>query len=785
MMTRLLRRKSIEKKLFLLVTLACAAGLIVASVAFLVGKWIDIRDQARREARMKLEFVASFLSAAIESGDNTTATNILAALKSNSQTAGLSGYVTEGGLIGSLAGSTVPTGAIQGLDRELHFDGGTVYLYRPVMVAGKQRMGVICLQAQIRPAYWKLVLSGLGVLGVFAFSIAVAVWVSSEVRRTISEPIKALWQTSRLVSAGDGSGGPGAAADGEDELARLAEGFGEVVAKIQSREAALVKSQSELEKRVAERTRELQEEIQQRSKVEAALADEKERLAVTLRSIADGVVATDCRGDIVLFNIVAEELTGWPSKEAVGRNLRQVLRCYNAETRQPVANLVEDALRTGASTKLSEGVLLVGRDQTERLIELSCSPILDAGGKSIGVVVVFRDVTEQQRHVEALLTASKLQSIGMMAGGIAHDFNNILTSVLGHISMAKRSPTANGELIEHLACAEESALKAREITRQLQTFAKSGLPVKRTVRVNDLITEATGFALRGSNVRSRITIDDALWPVDVDESQFSQVIQNVVLRGVRAMAGGGTIEVRAANVTIGETSVMPLTSGNYILISIHDHGQPIKPEDIPNVFDPYFVREGGGLGLAAAYTIVKRHGGHIAVDPKPDKGTAFHIYLPAKVGPTGTQTREQSSSAVKRILLMDDDEQIRRVASAMLESVGYEVTTVEDGETAIERFVEARSAGRPFDVVILDLTVQGSKGGKETIQELLLIDSKVRAIVSSGYCDDPVMARYREYGFAAAVPKPYNFDELESVLRKLLYEPEPARVDSLRQQSSH
>lgn len=772
MSTRLLRNQSIERKVELLAALACAVGVGVAAFAYLFGEWIDLRNQARKEAQTKLEFVAGILSSALESGDSATATNILAGLRSNPQSVGLSGYVTEGGMIGTLAGGQVQVGGSRELAHQVHVDRGTVFLYRPVTGPGNQ-VSVICLQAQIQPVHWRLALSFLPVLAVFGLSLAAALWFSARMRRSISEPIQTLWRTARVVC--EGEGGPVASGTGDqDELNKLVERIGEVVSGIQRREAAVVKSQSELESRVAERTRELQQEIQQRIRVEASLADEKERLSVTLRSMGDGVVATDFRGSIVLFNAAAEELTGWPSSEAVGRHLRQVLRCVHVETREPMDHLVEDALRAGESAGLAGGVLLTSRDGTERMVELSCAPICDSAGKSIGVVLVLRDVTEKQRQVESLLTSSKLQSIGMMAGGIAHDFNNILTSVLGHVSMAKRNPSAQGELLEHLSSAEESALRARDITRQLLTFAKGGLPVKKTIQVSSLIGEMTEFALRGSNVRSHMTIVEDLWPVDVDEGQFSQVIQNIALRAVRAMPGGGTLELRAANVTLGENSCIPLPPGNYVLISMEDGGESIRPEDVPKVFDPYFIRDGGGgLGLAAAYAIVQRHGGHIAVSPRTGKGTTFHIYLPAKTGDTLPTQHDSGSPGVmpRRILLMDDDEAIRRIASAMLESVGYEVVAVEEGGAAIERYCAARSAGRRFDAVILDLTVRGGKGGKETIQELLRLDSDVKAIVSSGYSEDGVLARYSEYGFAAAVPKPYNFEELESILRKLLEHP--------------
>lgn len=766
---RLLRDQPIERRLLLLVTLTSAMALALGAVGLLAFQWLRVGDEARQDAKTKAELVAGNLSAALQAGDAMALTNIQQALKEQPQFREvLPLIVNDGNFVPPQSGfPTLPKGLIE----SVHVQDGSVYVYRLVQIKGG-RFGVVYVQCPVQPAYGHFATFLLTLIGVFAVSWVVAVASSARLRRTVGQPIQALWQTMRQAAANARS--PlSEAKEGTDELADLKVGFNGMMSQIQSREAALQKAQSDLETHVAERTRELQQEILQRRRVEAALADEKERLAVTLRSIGDAVVATDRRGQIALFNAIAEELTGWKTAEALGRPLREVLRICNEKTRQPCEDPVQVVLRSENTIELS-GSILIARNGTERLIADSGAPIRDRDGKSIGVVLVFRDVTEKQRMAEELLKSSKLESIGLMAGGIAHDFNNILTAILGNVSLAKLQAPPGGEFATTLSTAEKAAIRARDLTRQLLAFAKGGAPVKKTASLVELIKENTEFVLHGSSIRCALSVPADLWPAEVDVSQFNQVIQNLVLFGVRAMLGGGNLEVRAANVTLSEPSWVPLPAGNYVMISFQDHGQGIAPEDLPRIFDPYFATKesGHGLGLAAACSIVKRHDGHIAVESKLGRGTAFHVYLPAssvpKAAPSG---RLASNGDRSRILVMDDDAAIRDVAQAMLDSLGYEVALTEEGGEAIERYREAQSAGRPFAAVILDLTVQGGMGGQDTLRELLRLDKNVKAIVSSGYYDDPVVARYREYGFCGTVPKPYGLEELDRTLREIVGAP--------------
>jgi PAS domain S-box-containing protein len=382
------------------------------------------------------------------------------------------------------------------------------------------------------------------------------------------------------------------------------------------------------------------------------------------------------------------------------------------------------------------------------------------------------DVSEHKKMTEELLRAQKLESIGILAGGIAHDFNNILTAVLGNISLARMLTGVGDKIFARLAAAERATLRAKDLTQQLLTFSKGGVPVKRAASVADLIADSASLVMTGSSVLCEYSLPDDLWPAEVDEGQFCRVIQNLVINAQQAMPNGGRLRVTGANVTLGPDRAVPLPSGSYVRISIEDQGVGIPGEHLHKVFDPYFTtkQKGNGLGLATAYSIIKKHDGHIAVDSIVGKGTAFVIYLPAS--PHARLNRgevvESPSLGKLRVLVMDDEETIRDVAVQMLEGLGCEAVAAKDGADAIEVYRAAWQSGTPFDAVILDLTVPGGMGGKEVVEQLLKIDPKVKAIVCSGYSNDPVMADFDQHGFSGFVAKPYKIQELSDVLRRVV-----------------
>ncbi|HEV8132616.1 MAG TPA: ATP-binding protein [Acidobacteriota bacterium] len=532
-------------------------------------------------------------------------------------------------------------------------------------------------------------------------------------------------------------------------------------------EKELQKAKEQLEIRVEERTEQL-------SSANLQLMVEKERLAVTLRSIGDGVITTDTEGNVLLINKIAEDITGWTQLEAMGRPLPDVFDTLDPKTRESSDSTAEQVLRTGKIIAAEPGgSIVIARDGTERTIAHSAAPICDRYKNILGVVLVFRDITDQQRIEEELLKAQKMESLGILAGGIAHDFNNVLAGILLKTQLAQRSLEKGKDPAKFLNSIEEATQMATALTQQLLTFAKGGAPIRKTTSLKELLKESASFSLRGSNVRCAFEIPDDLWPAEIDEGQISQVINNLVINADQAMPQGGTISIRAENVQVTtEQPIAELHPGGYVKVNVQDNGVGIASGDLGRIFDPYFTtkQKGSGLGLATTYSIIQKHGGHITVDSEVDKGTTFTFYLPASSTPVEESVEEEEHilRGSGRVLVMDDEEIIRDSIGELLGELGYEVDFASDGASAISLYQEALAVGNPFDAVIMDLTIPGGMGGKEAIRRLREIDPKARAIVSSGYSEDPVMADFREYGFSAVLVKPFRVDDVGRVLAEVL-----------------
>jgi PAS domain S-box-containing protein len=389
-------------------------------------------------------------------------------------------------------------------------------------------------------------------------------------------------------------------------------------------------------------------------------------------------------------------------------------------------------------------------------------------GKPIFTQCIFRDVTEKKKLIEELVKAQKLESLGVLAGGIAHDFNNLLTAILGNISLAKMYANPQDIIFDYLHKTEKASIRAQGLTKQLLTFAKGGAPIKKVTPLTELIKDSTSFVLRGSKVKCDYHFDQDLWGVEADEGQLSQVAQNLVINASQAMPNGGTITIQATNesLVLDESSSLP--TGNYIKLIFQDHGTGIPPEHISRIFDPYFSSKstGTGLGLAISYSIIKNHGGIITVSSELGQGTVFSILLPAILNHVSRPEKQDNLQKIgaRKILIMDDDKTVREITAAMLTVIGCSVEEAGDGKEAIALYIKAQKDGAPFDSVIMDLTIPGGMGGKEAIAALLALDPKARVVVSSGYANDPIMARYKEYGFLGILPKPFKMDDLNKVI---------------------
>jgi PAS domain S-box-containing protein len=408
-------------------------------------------------------------------------------------------------------------------------------------------------------------------------------------------------------------------------------------------------------------------------------------------------------------------------------------------------------------------------------LSLRTAPVFDQHGQPVGGVGIVEDIGERRRLEEERTKSQKLESLGLLAGGIAHDFNNILTSILGNISMLRLSGAAgDAENKELLTEAERAAKRAKDLTHQLLTFAKGGAPVKKLIRVDDLIRETVSFALRGSASRYELQLPDDLWAAEVDAGQMAQVFQNLVINADQAMPEGGTITVRAQPVKLEAGNAVGLNAGAYLKIEVQDTGTGIAPRHLERIFDPYFTTKskGSGLGLTTSFSIVTKHGGHITASSQVGQGSLFTVYLPASENTVLPRIRlESGAESVAqghgRLLVMDDEPAIRDITQRMLRRAGYEVSTAEHGEAAIALFRQAQDEGHPYRAVILDLTIPGGMGGRETFLRLRKLDPALCALVASGY-SDATLAETLSLGFAGVVPKPFTAAELLGAVQQVL-----------------
>lgn len=387
--------------------------------------------------------------------------------------------------------------------------------------------------------------------------------------------------------------------------------------------------------------------------------------------------------------------------------------------------------------------------------------------------IIEQNKADRDRMEMELIRGQKLESLGVMVGGIAHDFNNILTAISGSISLAKMYLKPEDKAFQKLEQADKAFLQAKELTHQFLTFSKKGnAPMKKALELAGMIKDACEFALAGSKVQYETVIPEDLMQVHADRGQINQVINNLLINAKQAMPDGGTVRVKAENVVLRDDNGLHLKAGKYVKISVQDQGVGILEKNLLKIFDPYFTTkaEGNGLGLPTAYSIVKKHGGTITVDSTPNRGSVFSVFLPASEQTVHREVpRDKKTIGGKeRILIMDDEENLRVLVGEMLESIGYKVSLAKDGEEAIESIRFASKSDNPFDAVILDLTVPGGIGGKDVIKELRKISPESKAIVSSGYTNDPVMLNFREYGFNEVIAKPYQIGDLSEVLHKAL-----------------
>ncbi len=470
-----------------------------------------------------------------------------------------------------------------------------------------------------------------------------------------------------------------------------------------------------------------------------------------------------------------------PSIRENGRWLGEVEVCHKDGKTFPIwlsTSLVKDdegvpiamvgIIRDITQRKQAEHILRRHREQLLKLVEDRTNELSRTNEQLRG------EIADRVKIEEELLKAKKLESLGILAGGIAHDFNNFLSSILGNVELAMLDIDRGSRAYQQLESAEKASLRAQDLTQQLLTFSRGGTPIKKTTDIGELVREAAGFALRGSRGTFEFSMADNLKLVEVDQGQMAQVVHNLVINADHAMPDGGAIKIRCLHVVRDDDDMLPERENGYVKVSIEDHGIGIPKEHLSSIFDPYFTtkQKGSGLGLATTYSIVQKHGGRITVESELGRGTVFNVYLPALQETKLKHKAEEPSprQGSGSILVMDDETEVRETTGNILLRLGYEVDYAADGQEVIARYRSAMDAGRPFGLVIMDLTVPGGMGGLEALKMLRAMDPAVKAVVSSGYSNDPVMADFRKYGFSGIVTKPYRLKELSEVVHRIMIE---------------
>ena len=492
-------------------------------------------------------------------------------------------------------------------------------------------------------------------------------------------------------------------------------------------------------------------------------------LTEALTVVTEAVLVTNAEGGILSLNAKAAHLIGCSEESVLGQPVGKVFQLVRRDL-----STAEDAFdRVLAATEplgLSAEHALVTATGAEPLpIVWIARQSFDASGHLQGFIFVFRNPGELTLTPDELVKTNRFESLGVRASGIAHDFNNLLTTILGGVSLAKDTRDYSA-----LADSEKACLAAKSLTKQLLLFAKGGTNVKNVVPPVDILNEAARIAAAGSTVVVSIDAPPDAAPVLVNRAQILQVFQNLVVNAVQAMQGatGGKIQLRAFNVNIAEDQIPPLPAGNYVEFEVRDNGSGIAPENLQKIFDPFFTtkKHGTGLGLSTVLSIVQQHGGQIGVDSTVGEGTVFTIFLPPAASAPEVEARHAPTLrfGTGRILYMDDDLKICELTGSMLASLEYKFDVAHNGEEAIALYRRYLNVGRPYDAVILDLTVIGGLGGEETFKQLRELDPDVRAIVASGYDNDDMAKRFLDMGFCGYLTKPYRVTDLGKVLKTVL-----------------
>ncbi len=575
-------------------------------------------------------------------------------------------------------------------------------------------------------------------------------------------PILRLSHTTQEIAAGKFS-----ITDQEkrkDEIGALAQSINEMSHNLRE-------SYQNMEQKVTERTSELTEAKNNAEQMAQNLKTLSEQQQTLLDNSPVGIAFVSMDRIILRVNMEFCQITGYAPNELIGKNSKVLYESqdYYEEAGSKFFTLLkhEGVQETTTEMQRKDGTTIICslRGRLSRIEE-----------NVFGIIWSVEDITAKLRMEEELLKVRKLESIGVLAGGIAHDFNNILVAIIGNISLAEQLPDTSPKVLELLNSAKNASMRAKDLTGKLLTFAKGGEPVRTTEHLPGLIRESASFILSGSNIHCSYDFEEDLWAVHMDKGQINQVIQNLILNSSQAMKGGGSVRIRCRNKALTNDEIHGLESGSYVQLILEDTGPGIDPGHINKIFDPYFStkvkdsNKGSGLGLAIVHSIVKKHNGSISVRSTTGQGTTFEIFLPAtsERHPQIAQETNILPTGKGLVLVMDDDETIHNIMEEMLSYLGYTTLHSYDGDEAIEIYKKDWEERQEIEAVILDLTIPGGMGGATAVIHLQEINPSVKAIVSSGYSDDPILQNYQKAGFTNFITKPYQLLDLSKVMADTL-----------------
>ncbi len=514
-------------------------------------------------------------------------------------------------------------------------------------------------------------------------------------------------------------------------------------------------------------------DITRRKYLEMRLQKERDKLLVTLRSIGDGVIVTDENAKVEMLNTVASQLIGFSEEEAAGKDINSVFNIVSEKTGEQMENPAKKCIKDQKICVLSNHTLLINKNGAEIVVADSAAPII-YNGNVIGSVLVFRDETERRYILEEIIKKQKLESVGVLAGGIAHDFNNILAALNTYLTLMEMDQEHNDSVRKYIDNMKNLMERAKFLSNQLLTFSKGGAPAKKPMDIYMLVKETADFVLAGTSIKCTIEKDENLWDVDADPNQLSQVLHNILLNARQAMDEKGKITVVLKNTTLEEgNNILP--AGNYVKIDITDTGKGIDKKNLNRIFEPFYTSKdsGSGLGLYIAYSIIEKHEGHITATSEIGKGTTFTIYLktPEKknIQSDHADASEDTADAakknfIKKVLIVDDEKDIRESLSSLLKAMGYECDVASDAETALEKYKRSDGA---FDLVISDVTLKTSMSGFDLAKRLKSDFPAAKIIIMTGYSESKMVNEYSTKDINGFIFKPFSKRDIEELIKNI------------------